>query len=174
MATLNFSRNTAISIFIATGTLLAGVIPASAEQDTPALEQNVRQATPASGKNPIIYKEKAHKSSAPPARVKACNYVAAGRTPPTTRAVMCFDPKGDKLYLKDVKADGYHPEIRGQLFAGNRAGVHCYSYVPASGGWAVCDGMAKKIPENKPLFLKLYIYNKGKVISESDAIIPKT
>ena len=64
----------------------------------------------------------------------------------TTGAKACFDPNGDKVYVKDTKANG--ESVAGTIKAvlPNHWGRECFNSRGAAGGWVMCDF---DVPENQ-------------------------
>lgn len=62
----------------------------------------------------------------------------------TTGAEACFEPLGDKFYVKDTSVDSHHAAMYGVV---NGVGYRCHNYL-GGGKWAVCDGWYDSIPEH--------------------------
>ncbi|SFP06162.1 MULTISPECIES: hypothetical protein [Actinomadura] len=125
-------------------------------------------STPASAET--IYTENAHN---PGGKVPCIDYsfvaVDASDLPTQTgdqvRMQACFERGGDKFWIRDTSADGYHPALYGYFRGGPDRKFWCHNYKGAGSGWKVCTGFHDKIPENKNITLIPQLFDGDKWIT---------
>jgi hypothetical protein len=91
-----------------------------------------------------IYQEYATVVSTSPPSNASCSYVISGRE---VGGQACFTPDGDQFWIRDLRADGLHVEMRAQVNT-TGDGFRCYTYRGSSYPWQRCDSFWDEIPEN--------------------------
>ncbi|MEU3195135.1 hypothetical protein ABZ686_31975 [Streptomyces sp. NPDC006992] len=130
--------------------------PAFAVPATATSSATMRQA----GENniqAIWHNKNAKNVSGGPSSGLACMPVYARGGKPTLGEV-CFQPYGDKFWVKDRRADGMHIEMRA-LYSGNTQTVfNCKDYKGAAAGWTAC-GFAKEMKEDQTINFAALVYD---------------
>mgnify|MGYP001387872601 CR=1 FL=1 len=81
-------------------------------------------------------------SKAPPGGLSCADGRAIG-------VLVCFEPYGDKFWIKDTLADGHHVAVS---FATGRGEIgSCHNYHGKAAGWTLCDQFAKHISEHETI-----------------------
>ncbi|MCX4506632.1 hypothetical protein OG582_38450 [Streptomyces anulatus] len=154
------TRKSVTSLF-AVGGLALGLmsIPAfAAPADPVALE---RQAGDAHAQDAWHTKYAKNVSGGPKkTKGRVCVFVRTNPRPLVTIGKACFKPKGDKFWIKDLRADGLHLEMRA-IYSGNYQTVfNCKNYKGKRAGWTVCS-FAKQMKENRMINFSLLAYDKN-------------
>lgn len=113
-----------------------------------------------------VYQERAHATS-----YKAKWGCVFTRYTALRSGVACFEPYGDRIYIRDLFADGYHLEFRGEVNQSGNPGIRCYTYASAADGWQVCDGLASRIAEHRTIAGQLMLYNGSRVMAVSPEMV---
>ncbi len=111
-----------------------------------------------------LYTDYADKTSASPKINSWCAAVYDGRE---RAGVGCFRDYGDRVYVKDTRADGAHIEVRGTVHDNGRKGFRCIGTGKAGGGWRVCDEWASKMPEDRVFNFYVQLYDGNKLVATS-------
>ncbi|OQO95068.1 hypothetical protein B1813_03160 [Saccharomonospora piscinae] len=118
------------------------------------------------------YTERATQTSGTPS-LEYCNEVRTQEAPIGTQmGLACFQPYGDRFWVKDMRADGYHIEMR--AIDSDGKSYRCYEYGTSSAGWQICDSFHDNIGENKRLFWTVGAYDRDKLIMLSSERVSPT
>ncbi len=96
-----------------------------------------------------------------PSRTVRCTFVYSegGRK---THGKVCFDPNGDKFYVKDMRADGMSIYMR-VMYAGNPQTVFdCRDFKGGDAGWTACE-FSGELKENRRINFNALAY-KGNIL----------
>ena len=91
-----------------------------------------------------------------PSKTVRCTFVYSegGRK---THGKVCFDPKGDKFYVKDMRADGMSMYMR-VMYAGNPQTVFdCRDFKGSGAGWTACE-FSGELKENRRINFNALAY----------------
>ncbi|MBA0052413.1 hypothetical protein E0L36_16285 [Streptomyces sp. AJS327] len=93
-----------------------------------------------------------------PGNGRVCSYVR-GKPGPNVKVLgkACFKPYGDQFWIKDLRADGLHLEMRA-MYGGNPQTIfNCKNYHGKAGGWTVCT-FANQMREKRGINFALLAY----------------
>jgi hypothetical protein len=105
-----------------------------------------------------VYSEKASATKGSPKLDGHCNSVNRGRK---VAGMACFKKKGDRVWIRDRRADGLRVEVRGVVNSKGQPGFRCYGNY--KGGWRICDSFDRKMAEGH-VFLWYVTLLKGKKV----------
>lgn len=67
----------------------------------------------------------------------------------------CFQPHGDRVYVRDTRADGHHVEVR---ITQPTAGFLCHTIGSSRAGWESCTGFASRMREHMYVHFAVCVY----------------
>ncbi|MDA2813638.1 hypothetical protein O4J56_23540 [Nocardiopsis sp. RSe5-2] len=147
---LNFLRTASMKILKMVGTVAASAIL-------------VVGLAPSASAGPR-YTDYADKTNVSPKVNAWCATIYDGRD---LAGVGCFRDHGDRVYVKDMRADGARVEVRGTVNIKGRPEFRCIGTGKAGGGWRVCDEWSKKMPEDRNFTFHAQLYDGNKLVATS-------
>ncbi|MGH3763282.1 hypothetical protein [Actinophytocola sp.] len=77
----------------------------------------------------------------------------------------CFQPNGDKFWIKDYKADGHHVEVS---FDSDRLEIgSCRDFHGKKAGWTVCDQFSRHISENQGIVFQGLVMEGSRILARA-------
>ncbi|MDK1472534.1 hypothetical protein QNO07_03675 [Streptomyces sp. 549] len=116
---------------------------------------------PGSASAKTIHFEKARKTSSTIKFDANCLEVLTGRQ---AVGLACFQRKGTKLWVKDLKKDGAHIEIRGEVLDRKRDGFRCYGTGGGGSPWHVCDSFGPKMSKGHYFAWSIVLVDGEKIV----------
>ncbi|MER5972949.1 hypothetical protein ABT112_24990 [Streptomyces sp. NPDC002055] len=158
---------TSAAALVATGGLTLGLMAAPAfatptVSTSPATVQSGGVDSPGWATHVKNAKNVADSGVPNPSRTVRCTFVYSenGRK---THGKVCFDPSGDKFYVKDMRADGMSIYMR-VMYAGNPQTVFdCRDFKGSGVGWTACE-FSGELKENRRINFNALAY-KGNILT---------
>lgn len=84
----------------------------------------------------------------------------------------CFQPNGDKFWIRDFRADGHHVEVS---FDSDRLEIgSCRNFHGRAAGWTVCDQFSRHISENQGIVFQGLVMEGSKILKRGPVARART
>jgi hypothetical protein len=139
-----------------------GLMPTQAFA-APAASASAASTSPAAARHAgdsriqAIHVKNAKNVAGGPSRKKVTCTVVWGRGGSPTLGKVCFQPHGDKFWVKDRRSDGMHIVMRAMPSGNPQTIWDCRDYKGKAASWTVC-GFSKKMKENRKINFNALAY----------------